>query len=211
MRSDKSTEQELDSTFAQSDRPIWCAGDTSLLSRKCVAIVGTRKVSPEGAARARRLAKELASTGVVVMSGLARGIDTEALTEAMEAGGSVVAVIGTPIDQAYPIENAALQETISERHLLISQFAPGKRTFPSHFPERNRLMATLSDATAIIEAGETSGTLHQAAECVRLGRWLFIAKSVMDDPTLEWPAKFKGYDTVRTLTHTSDLLSVLQS
>src|SRR5207245_7787617 len=140
---------------------LWCVGNASLLREKCVAIVGTRAVSPDGAARSRRLACELAAAGVVIISGLAKGVDTEALTAAIDAGGSVVAVIGTPVDRAYPAENKALQERIYREHLLISQFTPGERVFPSNFPERNKLMAAVSDASVIIEAGETSGTLHQ--------------------------------------------------
>jgi DNA processing protein len=192
-----------------NDPQLWCAGDVSRLSQQCVAIVGTREVSLEGAARARRLARELAAAGVVVISGLARGVDTEALTSAIAAGGKVVAVIGTPIDKAYPAENKRLQEKIYAEHLLISQFPPGQRVHPSYFPQRNKLMAALSDATAIIEAGETSGTLHQAAECVRLGRWLFIAKSVLDNPALKWPAKFRDEPKVRALTETKDILQAL--
>jgi DNA processing protein len=196
--------------FQLAERPVWCAGDESLLQRPCVAIVGTRDVSEAGAMRARRLAKELARRGVVVVSGLAKGVDTEALTAAITAGGKVIAVIGTPIDKAYPIENASLQEAIARDHLLVSPFAPGQRTFPSHFPERNRVMAALSDATAIIEASDTSGTLHQAAECLRLGRWLFIAKNVMDDTTLMWPSRFLAYDRTRTLSDIADLNPALQ-
>jgi DNA processing protein len=203
---------DLDGPVSRRDRKIWCAGDIALLRRPgSVAIVGTRDVSADGAARARRLARELAARQIVVVSGLAKGVDTEALTAAIEAGGSVIGVIGTALDQAYPIENASLQELIALEHLIVSQFQPGSRTFPGHFPERNRLMAAMSDATAIIEAGDTSGTLHQAAECVRLGRWLFIAKSVMDDPSLEWPAKFKDCANVRPLTRASDILDVLRA
>jgi DNA processing protein len=212
-RASKGNPQEelrFDQTDNLPDRPVWCVGNMSLLQRPCVAIVGTRTVSDLGAARARRLAKELTEQGIVVVSGLARGVDTEALTAAMSAGGSVVAVIGTPVDRAYPNENASIQEQIAKNHLLISQYAPGSRTFVSHFPERNRLMAAVSDATVIIEAGDTSGTLHQAAECVRLGRWLFIAKNVMEDPALEWPAKLRDYANVRTLTDSRDVLGVLQ-
>ena len=161
---------------------LWYSGDKALVQRPAVAIVGTRGVSPEGAARARRLARDLASANVVIVSGLAKGVDTHALTAAIENGGHVIAVIGTPIDKAYPVENKALQERIYTDHLLISQFKPGTRVYPSHFPERNKLMAAITDATVIIEASDTSGTLHQAAECVRLERWLFIAKSVLDAP-----------------------------
>jgi DNA processing protein len=203
---------EFDLPTSPRDRKIWCAGNVDLLRRAfSVAIVGTRVVSADGAARARRLARELAERRIVVVSGLAKGVDTEALTAAIEAGGSVIAVIGTPLEQAYPIENAPLQELIARNHLIVSQFQPGSSTGPGHFPERNRLMAAVTDATAIIEAGNASGTLYQAAECVRLGRWLFIARSVIDDPSLEWPAKFKDRTRVRTLSETSDILDVLHA
>src|SRR5437879_5981452 len=109
---------------------VWAAGDLSLVKLPCVAIVGARDVSPEGAARARRLARELSQAGVVVVSGLAKGVDTEALTAAIEAKGKTIAVIGTPITRAFPAENKRLQEEIYGEHLLISQFAPGKTVFP---------------------------------------------------------------------------------
>ena len=189
--------------------PIWIAGDASLLLQPAVAIVGTREPSEAGVARAGRLARELAAAGVVVVSGLARGIDRAAHAGALEVGGRTVAVIGTPIDTAYPVEHAALQQEICERHLLVSPFAPGKRVFPSNFPQRNRLMAALTDATCIIEAGETSGTLHQAAECQRLQRWLFIARSIVEDSSLKWPASFLSGARTRVLTSTQDVLDAI--
>jgi DNA processing protein len=203
---------DFDGANGARDREIWCAGNIDLLRQaETVAIIGTREVSIDGAARARRLARELAERHIVVVSGLARGVDTEALTSAIDAGGSVIGVIGTSVNRAYPAENGWLQELIALNHLIVSQVQPGSRTIPRHFPERNRLMAALTDATAIIEAGNASGTLHQATECVRLGRWLFIAKSVMDDPAIEWPAKFKDHARVRALTETSDILDVLRA
>jgi DNA processing protein len=189
--------------------PLYCAGDRTLIQRSCVAVVGAREPTSTGAARARRLARELVQAGMVVVSGLAKGIDTEALTSAIAAGGRVIAVIGTPLDKAYPAENKRLQELIYHDHLLISQFAPGQRVFQSNFPVRNRLMAALSDATAIVEAGETSGTLHQAVACVRLQRWLFISRNVADDPRLNWPREFVGKPRVGVLNTTSDILAVL--
>jgi DNA processing protein len=201
--------KQLDFAEIALNAPLWCAGDTSLVERKAVAIVGTRKVTPDGAARARRLARELGEAGIVVVSGLAKGVDTEALTSAIESDSKVIAVIGTPIDKAYPAENKTLQESIYAEHLLISQFKPGSRVFPSHFPLRNRLMALLTDASVIVEAGETSGTLHQAAECVRLGRWLFIARSVVDNSALKWPKTFTSYEKCRVLRQTTDILGAL--
>jgi DNA processing protein len=196
---------------------IWLAGDESLVQRKCVAIVGTRQVSREGAARARRLGRELAEAGVVVVSGLAEGVDTHALTSAMEAGGRTIAVIGTPLEKAFPAANKRLQELIYRDHLLVSRTAPGTPTFRGSFPQRNRLMAAISDATVVIEASDTSGTLHQAAECVRLGRWLFIAKSVADDLELSWPRSFlhpaepAKADRVRVFASMDDILEKIVS
>jgi DNA processing protein len=186
---------------------VYYAGDLSLLARPCVSVVGTRKVTPTGAARARRLGKGLANAGIVVMSGLATGVDTEALTAAIDAGGRVIGVIGTPIDKAYPIANSVLQEIIYREHLLISQFEPGSPVHPSHFPVRNRLMAGLSAATVIVEATDGSGTLHQAAECTKLGRWLFIAQSVIANPDVTWPSKFLGYKTTVPLKEVADITS----
>lgn len=190
---------------------IWLAGDSSLAKLPCVAIVGSRDVSAEGAARARRLARELSAAGVVVVSGLARGVDSEALNAAIEAKGRTIGVIGTPIDRAYPAENKRLQEKLYREHLLISQFEPGKTVYPSNFPERNKLMAAISDATVIIEASDKSGSLHQAVECTRLNRWLFIAKSLAENPALRWPKDFLRYPTTRVLNHTSDILEVLRA
>lgn len=191
------------------DGRVFVAGDTSLLQRRCIAVIGARKASVMGRKRARQFARQLAEQGVVVVSGLAEGIDTEALTAAMEAGGKVVAVIGTPIDQAYPAKNKELQETIYRDHLLVSQFAIGSRVYPSNFPARNRTMAALSDGSVVIEASDTSGTLHQAAECQRLGRWLGIAKSVVEDPSLSWPAKFLDYPKTQILESTVGFLDAI--
>lgn len=173
---------------------LYTAGDASVLREGGrVAIVGSRKASPEGVARARKLAKLLVGQGVVVVSGLAEGIDTAAHTATLEAGGRTVAVIGTPLDQSYPRQNAALQRRISEEQLLVSQFPTGYPTRPNNFPLRNRTMALISDATVIIEATDRSGSLHQGWEALRLGRGLFIAKSIVDNSSLTWPEEMLNY------------------
>ncbi|MFT4119742.1 DNA-processing protein DprA [Bradyrhizobium sp.] len=187
------------------DQILHYAGDLSLLTRPCVSIVGTREVSEAGKKATDWLARKLSGQGVVIVSGLAYGVDTVAHSSTIDAGGSTVAVIATPLDKATPSENAELQTAIYERHLLISQFAPGERTHKSSFPLRNRLMATISDATVVMEASDTSGTLHQAAECTRLGRWLFISKAVVDNPRLTWPHRFLKYDTCVVLERVSQI------
>lgn len=189
---------------------LFCVGDLALVQRLCVAIVGTRKVSDAGRLRTRRIARELVESGVVVVSGLAAGVDHAAHTAALDAGGRTIAVIGTPVTKAYPADHAQLQESIYRDHLLVSPFPDGQRTFPSHFPERNKVMAALTDATVIVEAGETSGTIHQAAECQRLGRWLFFMKSLVDDPSVTWPRSFLGaYERAVMLTDTQQVLSAI--
>jgi DNA protecting protein DprA len=190
---------------------VYCAGDISLLKQTTVSIVGTRDVSDCGWKRAARLGRELAAEGVVVMSGLARGVDTAALKSAIQAGGRVAAVIGTSLAKAYPAENAGLQEEIYSGHLLVSPFREGETVYKSNFPKRNRVMALLSDATVIVEASDTSGTLHQAAECLRQDRWLFILKSVVDDGRLTWPKKFLGKPKVVILEKTEDIHEAVRS
>lgn len=187
--------------------PIWYAGDIDLVDRRAIAVIGTRNVSDLGRKRASKFARELVEQGIIVVSGLAAGVDAIALQSAINSQGQVIAVIGTPIDKAYPAQNARLQEEIYRNHLLISQFAIGERTFPSSFPARNRTMAAISDASVIIEASETSGTLHQASECVRLGRWLGISKSVAEDPRLEWPSKFRSYEKCIVLESTAQFVA----
>ena len=189
----------------RSDLRLYYAGDIALLQRPSVAIVGTRNVSQAGKNATDWLTKRLVEAGLVIVSGLAYGVDTVAHTAAIEHGGKTIAVIGTPLDKATPSENAALQERIYQEHLLISRFAKGEKTLRMSFPLRNRLMAALSDATVVMEASDTSGTLHQAAECTRLGRWLFIAKSVTDDPALTWPKKFLKYETCMRFDRVSQI------
>ncbi|CAN7331335.1 DNA-processing protein DprA [Rhizobium sp. LjRoot98] len=197
-------------SYGERDTFLYFAGDLRLLEKPTVSIVGTRQISPEGIRRAAKLARQLAESEVLVMSGLARGVDTVAHTSALEAGGHTAAVIGTPVDRVYPAENAELQMEIYNRHLLISPFNVGEQVYKSNFPARNKVMAVLSDATVIVEASDTSGTLHQAAECQRNDRWLFIMKSVAEDRSVTWPSKFLKHPKTRVLTDTSELLEAIR-
>jgi len=173
---------------------LYVAGDVELLRRGArVSIVGSRKASPEGLKRTHVLAKALVERGVVVVSGLAEGIDTAAHEAALAVGGRTVAVIGTPLDQAYPAKNRAFQERLMHEHLVVSQFPHGYPVQPKNFPMRNRTMALLTDATVIVEAGEKSGTLHQGWEALRLGRLLFLMENVAIDPMLSWPKEMMRY------------------
>jgi DNA processing protein len=144
-----------------------------LLQGPCVAVVGARSCSPYGAQIARRLGRELASAGVVVVSGLARGIDGEAHRGALEAGGVTVAVLGCGIDRDYPRAHAELARRIAATGLLVSEYPPGTEPAPWRFPARNRIVAGLSLATVVVEARERSGGLITADFAVEEGREVF--------------------------------------
>jgi len=174
------------------------------------AIIGSRKASPEGLKAAGDIARTLVRRGVVVVSGLAKGIDTSAHKTAIEEGGHTIAVLGTPLDSVYPKENFQLQDVIMRHHLAISQFPIGHPTLPRNFVIRNRTMALISDASIIVEAGDSSGSLHQGWEALRLGRPLFIWKSIMNETSLSWPKKMLEYGAME-LTDPEEVLDFLPS
>lgn len=148
-----------------------------------VAIVGSRKATPAALTFAADVARGLVDHEVTVVSGLAEGIDTAAMTAAIELGGRVVGVIGTGLDHAYPAPNAALQATIAERGLLLTQFLPGFRGARWAFPARNKTMSAYAQATVIAQATEQSGTKHQALEAVAHGRRLLLHRGVAEGTT----------------------------
>ncbi|WP_079631168.1 DNA-processing protein DprA [Mycobacteroides abscessus] len=149
-----------------------------------VAIVGSRRASLTGIEFARHVARGLVECDVTVVSGLAAGIDTAAMTAAVESGGRVVAVVGTGLDRTYPAVNIGLRERIVEcGGLVLSQFLPGFPGARWAFPARNRTISAYSEASVIAEASEQSGTRHLAAEAVETGRRLVLHRSVADGTT----------------------------
>jgi DNA processing protein len=148
-------------------------GDAALLALPMVAIVGARACSPYGAQVARMLGRELAAAGVVVVSGLARGIDGEAHRGALEADGHTVAVLGCGIDRDYPAAHATLAQSIGEKSLIVSEYEPGVEPAPWRFPARNRIIAGLCAATIVVEARERSGALITADFALEEGREVF--------------------------------------
>jgi DNA processing protein len=141
-----------------------------LLRRPAVAVVGARACSGYGASVARTLARELAAAGLVVVSGLARGVDAEAHRGALEAHGTTVAVLGCGVDRAYPAAHAALAERVAAAGLIVSEYAPGVEPAPWRFPARNRIIAGLCAATVVVEARERSGALITADLALEEGR-----------------------------------------
>jgi DNA processing protein len=146
------------------------SGELADLSRPAVAIVGARACSAYGRSVARSLARELAAAGVVVVSGMARGIDGDAHRGALDAGGITVAVLGCGVDRDYPAAHAELARRICERGLVVSEYEPGIEPAPWRFPARNRIIAGLCQATVVVEARERSGALITADFALEEGR-----------------------------------------
>jgi DNA processing protein len=154
--------------FVRGEAPL------ELLARPAVAVVGARACSGYGATVARSVARELAAAGLVVVSGLARGVDGEAPRGVLAAGGSTIAVLGCGIDRDYPAGHADLARRIAASGLIVSEYAPGVEPAPWRFPARNRIVAGLCAATVVVEARERSGALITADLALEEGREVFV-------------------------------------
>src|SRR5262245_35108422 len=152
---------------------LFLRGEARVLEDPGVAIVGARSCSAYGAQVARTLARELAVAGIVVVSGLARGVDGEAHRGALEGGGRTVAVLGCGIDRDYPRSNAELARRIVTSGAVVSEYEPGIEPAPWRFPARNRIIAGRELATVVVEARERSGALITADFALELGRDVF--------------------------------------
>lgn len=138
---------------------LWVRGDRALLSRPAIAVVGTRAPSPYGIGMAEMLSRDLAARRMVILSGMARGVDTAAHKGALKAGGCTVAVWGTGIDVVYPKENKGLaEEIILSGGAIVSEQPMGTFPAPQNFPLRNRIISGMSVGVLVVEAGEQSGT-----------------------------------------------------
>ena len=178
-------------------------GNLELLNTRSISVVGARKVSEEGKKRAARLVKYFVKDGFTIVSGLAQGVDTVSHKTAIESGGNTIGVIGTPLSSFYPKENKELQQYISKKHLVISQvpFIRYKnqdyRMNRLFFPERNVTMSAIPEATVIVEASDTSGTLIQARAALQQNRKLFILDSCFKNSSISWPAKYEAKGAIR--------------
>lgn len=173
---------------------IFAAGKVQLFrAGPRVSIVGARKATGIGLQRARKLAKMLAEKGVVVVSGMAEGIDTAAQKAALAAGGQSIGILGCPLDVLFGQADRELRTAMMREHLVLSQFPSGHPVLRSNFPRRNRTMAILTHATVIVEASDTSGSLSQGWEALRIGRPLFLMQSIVDNSDLRWPAEMREY------------------
>jgi DNA processing protein len=153
---------------------LWMRGACPHLVRPSVAIVGSRAATPHGLEMARRLAADLAAAGLVIVSGLARGVDSAAHAASLAAGGATVAVLGCGADRVYPSEHADLARNIQSAGALVSEFPPATPPRPHHFPLRNRVISGLAHAVVVVEASEKSGALITAAAAAEQGREVLV-------------------------------------
>ena len=154
---------------------LYIYGDTALLQKPMIAIVGSRNASPEGEKNAYHLAQALAKAGLLIVSGLALGVDSAAHRAVIELGPGhyTAAILGTGIDLVYPQQNISLSQAIGQQGLLISEFPMGTGPKAWHFPRRNRIIAALSLGVVVIEAAKRSGSLITAHLAADLGREVF--------------------------------------
>lgn len=170
------TEPEYPQTLLQIyDPPVlfFCRGDRSILNLPAIAIVGTRRPTLYGTQMAERLSRELAARGLVIVSGLARGIDAISHQGTLAAGGRAVGVLGTGLDVCYPKENKKLYEKVLERGAILSEFPLGTHPAPENFPIRNRIVAGMPLGTVVVEGAQYSGSLITARLAMEFGREVF--------------------------------------
>jgi DNA processing protein len=189
--------------------PALCVlGDAGALNARCVALVGARNASTNGKHMAELLAYDLASTGLVVVSGLARGIDTAAHVGALRAGRTVAAIAGG-IDVTYPPENAGLQRQVAEGGAVVAEAPFGTAPQARHFPRRNRVIAGLALGVIVVEAAPRSGSLITARLAAEMGRELFAVPGSPLDPRCRG-----SNDLIRTGAHlvesAADVLAVVR-
>ena len=205
--------QDLPACFRDLSRPpagLWCLGDPGSLAgapEGHVAIVGTREASPYGIRVAERLAAACARAGLVVVSGLARGVDAAAHRAALAEGGRTIGVQGTGVDVPYPASHRTLHDALVRRGSVLSEMEPGTRATPGCFPRRNRLIAALCRVTVVVEAGFKSGAINTASQALDLGRTVAAVPGRIDDAGSAG-ANLLIRDGAQVITEIADLLAL---
>ncbi len=161
---------------------LYVQGQAGHLLQRSVALVGSRHATPQGLSNARAFGAALSAQGLVVVSGLAQGIDAAAHEGALQGGAGTVAVVGTGLDRVYPASHRALAQRIAEQGALVSEYAPGTPPLPEHFPQRNRIIAGLSLGTLVVEAALQSGSLITARLASEAGREVFAIPGSIHAP-----------------------------
>ena len=180
---------------------LYCKGNLQLLNSVCVGIVGSRKITDYGIVVTKLYAKELARAGVTIVSGLAHGVDTVAHRTALEENGATIAVLAGGLHHIYPASNYGLSKQICENNLILSENSPDIEPITYYFPVRNRIIAGLSRAVVITEAGIKSGAMHTKDYAVEFNRELFAVPGRINSPMSEGTNKIiKDFQSSITTT-----------
>jgi len=172
--------------LSDAPRQIYYSGDIDILAQPTVAIVGSRKSTSYGQSVTEKLARELASRGITIISGLAFGVDSFAHSAALSVNGATVAVLPGGLDNIYPRSHHLLAKQIVARHgCLVSEYPPKTTAFKYNFIARNRIIAALSDAIIITEAAAKSGSIHTANFGLELGKEIFAVPGAINSPNSE--------------------------
>ena len=190
------------------DPPALLYGFGALPKGPYLAIVGARHPTDVGRIFTEKLTEQLATTGVVISSGLARGIDAAAHRGVLNGGGKTVAVLGCGIDRVYPPENTRLYRQIIEKGALLSEYAPGTEPLPGHFPGRNRIISGLSQATLVVEASCNSGSLITAEFALEQGREVMAVPGGIDRKT-SYGTNLLIKQGAHPITEASEILEIL--
>lgn len=190
---------------------LFLRGSLTPADERSVAVVGTRKPTADGVETARRIASDLVAQDVVVVSGLAEGIDTAAHRGALDAGGRTLAVIGTGLQRSYPAANADLQRRLGQESAVLSQFWPDQPPTKHTFPMRNVVMSGLALATVVVEASSTSGAKMQARLALEHGRPVFLLRRLLSHPWAREYAERPGAYVVDSSAEIAERLEHLHS
>jgi DNA processing protein len=187
---------------------LYCRGKL-VKDEICIAVVGSRRATSYGLDMAKRLSRELASHGVTIVSGMARGVDSKAHLGALEAGGRTVAVLGCGVDIIYPYENSGLLSRICQSGAVISEYLPGTQPISYNFPARNRIISGLSQGVTIIEANDKSGSLITAEFALEQGREVFAVPGNINSMNSSGTNRLIK-DGAKLVTDTGDILEELK-
>lgn len=188
---------------------LFVRGELQLEDERAIAVVGTRQASPAGREQAARLARELAGSGVTVLSGLALGIDTAAHEATLEAGGRALAVVGTGIRRVYPAGNRELADRIAKGGAIVSQFWPDAPPTRWSFPMRNVTMSGMGVGTVVVEASSTSGAKMQARLALEHGKRLFLVESLVMHE--DWARRYADRPGATVVQSVDDVLAALDT
>lgn len=187
---------------------LFCKGNIDLLSKQSLSVVGTRKPTNYGRITTNKLVGDIAREGVVIISGLAYGIDSIAHKKTLEVGGKTIAVLGSGFNNIYPSEHTSLAKEIVEKGgLLVSEYQPSKKSTKYTFPQRNRIIAGLADGVLITEAGLKSGTIHTKDFALEYGKNMYAVPGNIDNELSQLTNDLIKSGQAATVTCAQDILN----